>query len=109
MSVVKIAEDKYQNKLQFTHIDVTSAKNLAAASTTVWDATSTRHVVITPTGTDAYVSVTPNGTTTVPNGTSTGYSLGKFIPFGGSYTTIIRAGERIATSAIINVVSLGEV
>jgi len=109
MSVVKIAEDKYQNKLQFAHIDVASAKNLAAASTTVWDATSARHVVITPTAADAYVSVTPNGTSTVPDGTGTGYSLGKLITFGSSYTTIVRAGERIATSAIINVVSIGEV
>ena len=88
MSNVKIAEDRYQNKMQFAHLRVSSAQNLAA---------------------DAYVSVTPNGTSTVPNGSGTGYSLGKLVTFGSSYTTIVRAGERIATSAIINVVSLGEV
>tara|TARA_X000001388_G_C2189589_1_gene106962 strand:+ start:41 stop:370 length:330 start_codon:yes stop_codon:yes gene_type:complete len=109
MSNVKIAEDRYQNKMQFAHLKLTSAQNLAAASTTVWDATSDRHVVITPTASDAYVSVAPNGTSTVPNGSGTGYSLGKLVTFGSSYTTIVRAGERIATSAIINVVSLGEV
>jgi hypothetical protein len=106
---VQIAEDKYKNKLQFSHLKVSTAKNLAAASTTVWDTTGDRHVVITPTASDAYVSVTPNGTSTVPDGTGTGYTLGKLITFGSSYTTIVRAGERIATSAIINVVSLGEV
>jgi hypothetical protein len=73
---VKIAEDRYQNKMQFAHLRVSSA---------------------------------PNGTTTVPDGTGTGYTLGKLITFGSSYTTIVRAGERIATSAIINVVTLGEV
>jgi hypothetical protein len=106
---IMLAEDRYQNKMQFAHLNASQAQNLAAASTTVWDAGSDRHVVITPTTADAYVSVTPNGTSTVPDGTGTNYSLGKLITFGSSYTTIVRAGERIATSAIINVVSLGEV
>ena len=106
---IMLAEDRYQNKMQFAHLNASQAQNLAAASTTVWDAGSDRHVVITPTAADAYVSVTPNATSTVPNGSGTNYSLGKLVTFGSSYTTIVRAGERIATSAIINVVSLGEV
>ena len=105
---IMLAQDRYNNNMQYAHFNASQAQNLAAASTTVWDSGSDRHVVITPTATDAYVSVTPNGTTTVPDGTGTGYSLGKLITFGSSYTTIVRAGERIATSAIINVVSLGE-
>ena len=105
---IMLAQDRYNNNMQYAHFNASQAQNLAAASTTVWDSGSDRHVVITPVSADAYVSVTPNGTTTVPDGTGTGYSLGKLITFGSSYTTIVRAGERIATSAIINVVSIGE-
>tara|TARA_R100000353_G_scaffold53179_2_gene42523 strand:+ start:6355 stop:6669 length:315 start_codon:yes stop_codon:yes gene_type:complete len=101
---VKIAEDRYQNKLQFAHINCSTAKNLTTSE--VWDATSDRHVVITPTSTDAYVTIASSSST--PTGTGTGNSLGKFIPFGGSYTTIIRAGEFIGSSSSVNVVSLGE-
>ena len=106
---IMLAQDRYNNNMQYAHLNASQAQNLAAASTTVWDSGSDRHVVITPTAADAYVSVTPNGTSTVPDGTGTGYTLGKLITFGSSYTSIVRAGERIAASAIINVVSIGEV
>jgi|TARA_R100000005_G_scaffold96622_1_gene85266 hypothetical protein len=104
MSVVKIAEDRYQNKLQFAHIKCGTAKNITTSQ--VWDADGDRHVVITPTSVDAYVCISAASST--PTGTGDGDSLGKFIPFGGSYTTIIRKGEYIGASASVNVVSLGE-
>jgi hypothetical protein len=100
----KIAEDKYQNKMQFAHIKCESATTVTTA--TQWDTTSDRHVVITPTISDAYVTVDDAATT--PDGTGSGNSLGKFVPFGGSYTTIIRASEYIGASAAVNVVELGE-
>lgn len=103
MGTVKIAEDRYQNKLQFAHINSASAQNITTA--TQWD-TSDRHVVITPVSADAYVTIAATAVT--PDGTGTGNSRGKFIPFGGSYTTIVRAGEYIGASAEVNVVSLGE-
>lgn len=104
MGTVKIAEDRYQNKLQFAHINSASAQNITTA--TQWDTTSDRHVVITPVSADAYVTIAATAVT--PDGTGTGNSRGKFIPFGGSYTTIVRASEYIGASAEVNVVSLGE-
>ena len=104
MGTVKIAEDRYQNKLQFAHLNCASAENFTSAIQ--WDTTSDRHFVITPVSADAYVTIDDDNTT--PDGTGSGNSLGKFIPFGGSYTTIVRAGEYIGASAEVNVVSLGE-
>ena len=104
MGTVKIAEDRYQNKLQFAHLNCASAQNITSA--TQWDTTGDRHVVITPVSADAYVTIDDAATT--PDGTGTGNSRGKFIPFGGSYTTIVRASEYIGASAEVNVVSLGE-
>ncbi len=106
MGTVKIAEDRYQNKLQFAHLNCASAKNITSGQTEQWDTTSDRHVVITPVSADAYVTIA--ATAVAPDGTGTGNSRGKFIPFGGSYTTIVRASEHIGASAEINVVSLGE-
>jgi hypothetical protein len=114
MSHVKIAEDVYQNNLQFTHINCVGtlgrgATNLSAS--TVWNTAEQKHIVITPISTAAYVNITANGVTTVAgsNTSSAGDATGKFIPYGSSYTTIIRAGERISASATVNVVELGEI
>jgi len=104
MGAVQIAEDKYKNKLQFAHLNCASAQNITTA--TQWDTTGDRHVVITPVSADAYVTIAATNVT--PNGENSGNSLGKFIPFGGSYTTIVRASEYIGASAEVNVVSLGE-
>ena len=101
---VKIAEDQYQNKMQFSHINAASA--LTVTTAVQWDTTQARHVVITPTTADAYVTVAATAIT--PTGTGTGTSLGKFINFGSSYTTIIRKDEYIGASAAVNVVELGE-
>ena len=112
MGVTKIAEDVYQNNLQFTHINCVGTGGRAATNltaSTVWDTSSDRQIVITPISTAAYVNITANGVTTVAAGTSTGDATGKFIPYGSSYTTIIRKNERISASATVNVVELGEI
>tara|TARA_A100000172_G_scaffold46773_1_gene29081 strand:- start:342 stop:692 length:351 start_codon:yes stop_codon:yes gene_type:complete len=113
-SIVQIAEDVFHNNLQFTHINCVGtsgrgATNLTAS--TVWNTAETKHIVITPISTSAYVNITANGVTTVAgsNTSSAGDATGKFIPYGSSYTTIIRAGERISASATVNVVELGEI
>ena len=94
---VKVAEDAYQNKLQFAHIDTASAANV----TTSTAAFAEKHVVITPVSSDAWIVI---GATQSPS-----TNTGKLITFGSSYTTIIRAGEQIASSATVNVCPLGEV
>ena len=72
MGKVQIAEDKYKNKLQFAHLDCASAQNITTA--TQWDTTSDRHVVITPTSADAYVSVNPFPDTITVTGISSFYN-----------------------------------
>lgn len=101
---VKIAQDRYNNDMQFAHLNCASAQSVTTA--TQWDTTSDRHVVITPVSSDAFVTIDDLATT--PTGTGSGNSLGKLITFGSSYTTIIRAGEYIGASASVNVVNLGE-
>jgi hypothetical protein len=101
---VKIAEDRYQNKMQFAHLKCDTAKTITTA--TQFDTTSDRHVVITPVSSDAYVTIDDAATT--PSGTGNGNSLGKLITFGSSYTTIVRAGEYIGATAAVNCVALGE-
>ena len=114
MCAVKIAEDVYQNNLQFTHINCVGTGGRGAtnlSSSTVWDTSSDRQVVITPISTDAYINITANGVTTVAGSdvSTAGDATGKFVPFGSSYTTIIRKNERISASATVNVVELGEI
>ena len=101
---VKIAEDQYQNKMQFSHFNAASAATVTTA--VQWDTTQPRHVVITPTTSDAYVTIAATAIT--PTGTGSGTSLGKLITFGSSYTTTIRTNEYIGASAAVNVVELGE-
>ena len=95
---VKVAEDAYQNKLQFTHINTADAANV----TTSTAAFAEKHVVITPVSSDAWIVIGAGSQTPSTN-------TGKLITFGSSYTTIIRAGEQIASSATVNVCPLGEV
>lgn len=114
MGAVKIAEDVYQNNLQFAHLNCVGTGGRGATnltSSTVWSTSSDVHVVITPIAADAYVNITANGVTTVAGSdvSTAGDATGKFIPFGGSYTTIIRKDERISASATVNVVELGEI
>ena len=101
---VKIAQDRYNNDMQFAHLQCVSAQSVTTA--VQWDTASDRHVVITPVSSDAFVTIDDLATT--PTGTGSGNSLGKLITFGSSYTTIIRAGEYIGASASVNVVNLGE-
>jgi len=98
MGQVQIAEDKYLNKLQFTHIDTANAANVTTSSA----AFAGKHVVITPVSSDAWIVIGAGSQSASTN-------TGKLITFGSSYTTIIRAGEQIASSATVNVCPLGEV
>ena len=100
MGETKIAEDKYQNKLQFSHINTASYSSVTTA--VEWNANYDRHVVITPESADAWVKITATSNTPAT-------SQGFLIKNGASYTTIIRAGEYIGASAACNVVELGEV
>ena len=99
MGAVKIAQDVYNNNMQFAHLDTDNAANLTTtASSTAFQG---KHVVITPVSEDAWVQIS--------SGTITGtVNTGKLIPFGSSYTTIIRSDEKIASSANVNVCPLGE-
>ena len=99
MGVVKIAEDVYQNNLQFAHLDTANAASVTSTSA----AFAGKHVVITPISADAWIVIGDGSQSTPSAGT------GKIIPFGSSYTTIIRTGEQIASSASVNVCPLGEV
>ena len=97
MGVVKIAEDFYQNKMQFAHIDTANAANVTTSSA----AFAQKQVVITPVSADAYI-VIGAGSQSTPT------TNGKLVKLGTSYTTIIRAGEQIAASSSVNVCPLGE-
>jgi hypothetical protein len=101
---LKTGIDKYANKLQFSHFNCATAKTITTAEQ--WNAAADCNVVITPTVADAYVTVAVSAVT--PVGTGSGFFLGKFIPLGSSYTTTIRAGEYIGSTAAVNVVDLGE-
>lgn len=102
MATIKIAEDAYWNKLQYAHLKTADAITLAGAASNSSLASSTdAHVVITPTTAAAYVNI---GTSvSIP---SSGDGL--LIPYGSSYTTIIRKGEDIAVSAECQICPLGE-
>lgn len=97
MGEVKIAEDKYRNKLQFAHLDTANGDNVTASTS----AFAGKHVVITPVSSDAYISIGA-GTQSATTGN------GKLIKLGSSYTTIIREGEQIDSTTTINVCPLGE-
>lgn len=98
MGDVKIAEDRYQNKMQFAHIDTANAANVTTSSS----AFAGKHVVITPISTDAWIKIGVGSQTAAD-------TEGKLIKFGSSYTTIIREGEQIASYGSVNVCPLGEV
>jgi len=97
MGDVKIAEDFYQNKMQFAHIDTANAANVTSTSA----AFAGKHVVITPVSSDAWIVIGAGSQSPSTN-------TGKLITFGSSYTTIIRKDEQIAASASVNVCPLGE-
>jgi len=99
MGEVKTAEDRYQNKLPFSHLNTAGYQNITTA--TVFNANYDQHVRITPTTADAWVEV--SGATFTPTA-----SNGVLIPFGGVESTIIRKGEYIGATAEINVVPYGE-
>jgi|TARA_X000001382_G_scaffold31501_1_gene20434 hypothetical protein len=109
MGVVKIAEDVYQNNMQFAHLDTATSLKVTGGSTSVqFNTSSDKHIVITPLIADAYVSITA-ASQAAPSASGSGNSLGKLIKLGSSYTTIIRKNEYISSSADLNVVALGEV
>jgi fructose-specific component phosphotransferase system IIB-like protein len=97
MGDVKLAEDKYTNKMQFAHIDTANAANVTTSSASF----AGKQVVITPVSADAYI-VIGAGSQSTPT------TNGKLVKLGTSYTTIIRAGEQIAASSSVNVCPLGE-
>jgi hypothetical protein len=98
MSELKTAEDKYQNKLQFGHLNTAVVAEVTTAA--VWDASFDRHIIITPVSADARIEI--RATAVTPT------TAGFLIKLGGSYTTIIRKGEYLGASATVNVVELGE-
>lgn len=99
---VKIAEDIYQNKLQFAHVKTADAVTIGSgAVNSSLASTYTRHIVITPTTAAAYVSIGV-GISAPSSGD------GLLIPFGTSYTTILRKGESIGVHAECQVCPLGE-
>ena len=51
MSNLKTAEDQYQNKLQFGHVNTAISAEITTAQ--VWDANFDRHIAICPVGADA--------------------------------------------------------
>jgi hypothetical protein len=102
MATIKIAEDAYWNKLQYTHLKTADAITLGSGASNSSLASATdAHVVITPTTAAAHVNV--GVSVAIP---SSGDGL--LIPFGTSYTTIIRKGEDIAVSAECQICPLGE-
>ena len=107
MGTVKIAEDVYQNNLQFAHLKTSTSLNIAAARNAQINTVSDVSLVVTPISAGGYINVATS--TTTCNGTGTGDSRGKFIPLGSSYTMIVRKDEYINASVEINVVELGEI
>ena len=98
---IKAGEDRYNNKLQFAHLRTDLYVNVSAGGT--YENTGTdRAVVLTPTVADAWIKI--EGSTPSP-ATDEGFLL----PAGGSYTTILRAGEHIGSTAVLNIVPLGEI
>jgi hypothetical protein len=94
---VKLAEDKYQNKMQFGHVKMSSLGQVTTAA--IWDATSDRHVRISPEAGEAFVHI---GTEVTPTNGATGFHVTSTEYF------IVRAGEYIGSSAVLNVIELGE-
>lgn len=99
MGEVKTAEDRYQNKLQFSSLNTAAAQNITTA--VVFNATYDQHVRITPTAGDAWFE--KSGATFTPT-----VSSGAFLPYGAIESIIVRAGEYIGSTAEINVVPYGE-
>ena len=97
---MKIAEDRYQNKLQFSHIDTASSQTIAALC--VAEFTTKSNVRIATTGADTYLTV-ETATHTPVAGT------GMFLIGGGEYHTVINAGEWLGSVAEINVTNLGDI
>ena len=108
MGIVKIAQDVYQNNMQFAHLDTSTALKVTGSTSVQFNTSSDKHIVITPLIADAYVSITA-ASQAAPSASGSGNSLGKLIKLGSSYTTIIRKNEYISSSADLNVVALGEV
>ena len=98
---IKAGEDRYNNKLQFAHLRIHYCINLYASGT-YENTGADRAVVLTPTVADAWIKI--EGSTPSP-ATDEGFLL----PAGGSYTTILRAGEHIGSTAVLNIVPLGEI
>ena len=94
---VKLARDRYENDMQFGHIDMSTTASVTTAG--VWDATSDRHVRIAPSG-DTYIAISLTAVT--PSSAADGFLLTSAEYF------IVRAGEYIGASAAVSVVSLGE-
>ena len=98
---IKAGEDRYNNKLQFAHLRTDLYTNIAASGT-YENTAADRAVVLTPTVSDAWTKIEASAPTAADG-------EGFLLPAGGSYTTILRAGEHIATTAELNVVPLGEI
>lgn len=98
MSGVKIAEDRYKNKMQFAHLNSEDAQTITAA--VVFNANYDQHVRIKPTVGDAWVQT---GTLTA---LTPAVGEGTFID--NELSVIIRKGTYIGASAEINVTPWGE-
>lgn len=99
---VLLAKDRYFNIAQFAHVKTADAVTVGSASSnSSLASTKDIYAVITPTTAAAYVNI--GVSVAIP---TTGDGL--LIPFGTSYTTIIRKGEDVAVSAECQICPLGE-
>ena len=97
---MKIAEDRYQNKLQFSHVDTENSQTIAAGG--VAEFAIKTNVRIASTSADTYITV-EQSTHTPASGT------GMFLAGGDSYHTVINAGEWLGSVAEVNVTPLGDI
>ena len=98
----KISEDRYQNKMQISHIDTANYFNLVAGVPVRISTVSDTHIRVASTGTDAWVRVHSDSYIPAAN-------VGMFLAAGDSYHTTLRAGEYIGSTVILNIVPLGEI
>lgn len=97
---VKLAEDRYQNKLQISHVNTARFLALAADTPTVYTADFDQHVCITG-ASDAFIQVRRVSTAAA---TDEGFNY-----LGGTYYhTTLRKGEYISSTAAIHICSIGE-
>ena len=90
MGDVKIAEDKYTNKMQFAHIDTANAANVTSTSA----AFAGKQVVITPVSADASIQIIKD--TVTVSGAGTSAVNGVYEVYYGSFNNLTKYSGSIA-------------